>query len=118
MSDSVLRDKAKNFAKDIVFLCREIKANHKETVLANQLLRSGTSIGANLHEAQYAQSANDFISKLEISQKECYETEYWLELLFETNCIEEEKYRKMQSECGSIRRMLIASLKTIKSKKD
>ena len=60
----------------------------------NQLLRSATSIGANLHEAQYAQSKNDFISKLEIAQKECQETEYWLELLFETDCIEEDKYKK------------------------
>ena len=82
MADSILRDKAKQFAKDIVFLCREIKSSHKEAVLVNQLLRSATSIGANLHEAQYAQSKNDFISKLEIAQKECYETEYWLELLY------------------------------------
>lgn len=110
MSDSVLRDKAKQFAKDIVFLCREIKSSHKEAVLVNQLLRSATSI-----EAQYAQSKNDFISKLEIAQKECYETEYWLELLFETYCIEEEKYKKLQNECGAIRRMLISSLKTVKS---
>lgn len=70
MADGVLRDKAKQFAKDIVFLCREIKSSHKEAVLVNQLLRSATSIGANLHEAQYAQSKNDFISKLEIAQKE------------------------------------------------
>ena len=116
MADSVLRDKAKEFAKDMIFLCREIKSNHKEAVLVNQLLRSSTSIGANLHEAQYAQSKNDFISKLEIAQKECFETEYWLELLYETNCIEEEKYKKVQNECGTIRRMLISSLKTIKSK--
>ena len=116
MADSVLRDKAKQFAKDIVFLCREIKSSHKEAVLVNQLLRSSTSIGANLHEAQYAQSKNDFISKLEIAQKECYETEYWLELLFETDSIEEEKYKKMQNECRAIRRMLISSLKTVKSK--
>jgi len=116
MADSVLRDKAKQFAKDVVFLCREIKSSHKESVLVNQLLRSATSIGANLHEAQYAQSKNDFISKLEIAQKECYETEYWLELLFETACIEENKYKKTQNECGAIRRMLISSLKTVKSK--
>ena len=82
MADSVLRNKAKQFAKDIVFLCREIKANHKEAVLTNQLLRSATSIGANIYEAQYAQSKNDFISKFEIAQKECHETQYWLELLF------------------------------------
>ena len=116
MAESVLREKAKQFAKAIIFLCREIKSNHKEAVLVNQLLRSATSVGANLHEAQYAQSKNDFISKLEIAQKECYETEYWLELLFETECINEEKYKKHQNECGAIRRMLISSLKTVKSK--
>ena len=77
MADSVLRDKAKQFAKDMVLLCREMKEKHKEAVLINQLLRSGTSIGANIYEAQYAQSTNDFISKLEIAQKECYVTEYW-----------------------------------------
>ncbi len=116
MSDSILREKAKDFAKDIVYLCREMKAARKETVLINQLLRSATSIGANLYEAQYAQSVNDFISKFEIAQKECYETEYWLELLFETDCINKEKFKKLHNDCGIIRRMLIASLKTIKSK--
>ncbi len=84
--------------------------------MSNQLLRSATSIGANIYEAQYGQSTNDFISKLEIAQKECYETEYWLELLFETECIDETKYKKLQNKCGTIRRMLISSLKTIKSK--
>ncbi len=116
MADSILRDKAKQFAKDIIFLCREMKSNKKETVLINQMLRSATSIGANLHEAQYAQSTNDFISKLEIAQKECYETEYWLELLYETDCMKEDTYKNFQNECGTIRRMLISSLKTIKSK--
>ena len=93
-----------------------MKSNHKEYVLINQLLRCATSIGANLHEAQYAQSKNDFISKFEIAQKECYETEYWLELLFETKSIDEAKNKKLQNDCGAIRRMLISSLKTIKSK--
>ena len=116
VADSILRDKAKEFAKKIVFLCRDMKTNHKESVLINQLLRSATSIGANLHEAQYAQGTKDFISKLEIAQKECYETEYWLELLFETGCITEETYKDIQNDCGAIRRMLISSLKTIKSK--
>ena len=116
LADSILRDKAKEFAKKIVFLCRDMKSNHKESVLINQLLRSATSIGANLHEAQYAQSTNDFISKFEIAQKECYETEYWLELLFETGCMREEEYKIFQNDCGAIRRMLISSLKTIKSK--
>ena len=116
MSNSPLRDKSKEFAKQIVLLCRDIKANYRESVLTNQLLRSGTSIGANLHEAQYAQGTKDFISKLEIAQKECYETEYWLELLFDTGYIPEQQYRAIQNNCGAIRRMLIASLNTIKSK--
>lgn len=116
MSESALRNKAKEFAKKVVFLCREMKAEHKEAALINQLLRSATSIGANLHEAQYAQGTRDFISKLEIAQKECYETEYWLELLFETNYMLEDDYKSLQNDCGAIRRMLISSLKTIKSK--
>ena len=116
LADSILRDKTKEFAKKIVFLCRDMKSDRKESVLINQLLRSSTSIGANLHEAQYAQGTKDFISKLEIAQKECYETEYWLELLFETGCITEETYKDIQNDCGAIRRMLISSLKTIKSK--
>ena len=116
MSESPLRIKSKEFAKQIIFLCKEIKSTHHESVLTNQLLRCGTSIGANLHEAQYAQGTKDFISKLEIAQKECFETEYWLELLFDTGYIPETQYRALQNACGSIRRMLIASLTTIKSK--
>ena len=116
MADSVMRDKAKAFSKEIVFLCRDMRRERKESVLINQILRSGTSIGANIHEAQYAQGTKDFISKLEIAQKECYETEYWIELLYDTDCINEEKYKKLHSECGAIRRMLIASLKTVKAK--
>ncbi len=115
MSNSILRDKSKDFAKQIIILCRNIKANHKESVLTNQLLRSGTSIGANIHEAQYAQGKKDFISKLEIAQKECYETEYWLELLFETGYMTDTEYNPIQNECGAIRRMLISSINTTKS---
>ena len=116
MADSILRDKAKEFAKQIVFLCRTIKQKHRESVLTNQLLRSGTSIGANLHEAQYAQGTKDFISKFEISLKEVYETEYWLELLFETGYMDEQTYKPIQNNCGAIRRMLISTIKTIKEK--
>ena len=115
MADSILRDKAKEFAKEIVFTCRDMKKDKKESVLINQMLRSATSIGANIYEAQYAQGTKDFISKLEIAQKECYETEYWLELLFVPDCITEEKYKKLHNECGTIRRMLISSLKTVKA---
>ena len=117
MSKSILRDKSKELAKQIVYLCRDIKANMKESVLTNQLLRSGTSIGANIHEAQYAQGTKDFISKLEIAQKECYETEYWMELLFETGYIQENVYKPLQNQCGQIRRMLISSITTAKETK-
>ena len=116
MSKSVLRDASKEFAREIVFLCRTIRTEYKEYALSDQLLRAGTSIGANIHEARYAQSTKDFISKLEIAQKECYETEYWLELLYDTGCIEREIYNKMHNKCGGIRRMLISSLNTIKSR--
>jgi four helix bundle protein len=116
MADSILRDKSKEFAKQIVLLCKTIKQEHRESVLTNQLLRSGTSIGANIHEAQYAQGTKDFISKFEISLKEVYETEYWLELLFETGYLDEQTYKPIQNNCGAIRRMLISTIKTIKEK--
>ena len=116
MADSVLRDRSKEFAKQIVILCRTIKQEHRESVLTNQLLRSGTSIGANIHEAQYAQGTKDFISKFEISLKEANETEYWLELLFETGYVDEQTYKPIQNNCGAIRRMLISTIKTIKEK--
>ena len=116
MSDSVLRDRSKEFAKQTVILCRVIKQEHHESVLTNQLLRSGTSIGANIHEAQYAQGTKDFISKFEISLKEVYETEYWLELLFETGYMDEQTYKPIQNSCGAIRRMLISTIRTIKEK--
>mgnify|MGYP004677400543 FL=1 len=118
MSESIIREKAKEFAKNIVFLTKEIKINKKESVLSNQLLRSGTSIGANIHEAQYAQGTADFISKLEIALKECFESEYWLELLFEIGYIEEKQYKKLNNACGVIRKMLISSCKTLKAKND
>ena len=116
MSESIMLEKSKDFAVEIVVLCKKITEEQKEYVLTKQLLRSATSIGANIHESKYAQSKADFISKMKIALKECYETEYWLELLFDTNCMNEENYKALQNDCGAIRRMLISSLKTIKSK--
>ncbi len=116
MSQSILRDKSKEFAKQIVLLCGEIKAERRISVLSNQLLRSGTSIGANIYEAQYAQGTKDFISKFEIALKECHETEYWLELLLETGYLDEETYKPIRNNCGVIRRMLIATIRTVKEK--
>ena len=118
MADSVLRDRAKEFAKQIVVLCRTIKQERRESVLTNQLLRSGTSIGANIHEAQYAQGTKDFISKFEIALKEVYEKEYWLDLLFETGYMDEQTYKPLQNSCGAIRRMLISSIRTMKDKSE
>ena len=116
MSDSVLRTKSKEFAKDVVSLCRKLKKNGVESALVNQLLRSGTSVGANIHEAQYAQGTKDFISKFEISLKECNESEYWLELLFEVNSLSKEDFEKFRKDCIELRRMLVSSVTTLKKK--
>ena len=116
MADSILRNKSKEFAKDIIFLCRALKQNSVEGALINQLLRCGTSVGANVHEAQYAQGTKDFISKFEIALKECNESEYWLELLFETNSLSEPDFKAFQSKCIELRRMLVSSVTTLKIK--
>ena len=87
-----------------------------ESALINQLLRCGTSVGANIHEAQYAQGNKDFISKFEIALKECNESEYWLELLYETNSLSETEFKIFQKECIELRRMLVSSVTTLKNK--
>ena len=107
-----LREDAIEFAIQISDLCDDIKGC---SVYVNQIVRSSSSIGANIHEAKYAQSKADFINKLEISLKECYETEFWLEMLFRKGKITEETYKDMRNLCGSIRRRLIASITTAKS---
>ncbi len=116
MSDSILRTKSKEFAKSIVLLCRQLKEDNVEHSLLNQLLRSGTSVGANIHEAQYAQGTKDFISKFEIALKECNESEYWIELLFEVGSTSKEEFELFQKECIELRRMLVASVKKLKEK--
>ena len=116
MSESILRDKSKAFAKDIIFLCRKLKQNGVEAALINQLLRCGTSVGANVHEAQYAQGTKDFISKFEISLKECNESEYWLELLFEVNSLSEQDFKRLEKNCIELRRMLVSTVTTLKNK--
>ena len=111
-----IETKSKEFAKDIVFLCRKLKQNGVESALINQLLRCGTSVGANVHEAQYAQGTKDFISKFEIALKECNESEYWIELLYETNSLSETELRSFQVRCIELRRMLVSTVTTLKSK--
>ena len=116
MSESILRTKSKEYAKSIVMLCRRLKENKVEYALVDQLLRCGTSVGANIHEAQYAQGTKDFISKLEIALKECNESEYWIELLYEVNSISEETFNKFKNDCIELRRMLVSSVKKLKEK--
>ncbi len=116
MAESIMLTKAKDFSVDIVRLCRDIKATQRESVLTNQLLRSGTSIGANIHESKYAHGTADFIAKMQIALKECYESEYWLEILNRTGYLEEDTFKTLRNECGAIRRMLISSINTAKNK--
>ena len=118
MAESIMLDKAKDFAVEIINMCKTIKETKRESVITNQLMRSGTSIGANIHESKYAHGTADFIAKMQIALKECYESEYWLELLNRTGCLSDEQYKIILNECGQIRRMLISSINTIKNKKD
>ena len=113
MAESKLRELSMEFSVDIINLVKFLKSNH-ESVIANQIGRSGTSIGANINEANYGQSKADMLSKFEIALKECSETEGWLQLLFNTQIINEETFKSHRNLCGRIRRMLIASCKTLK----
>ena len=114
MKENKLIDFSKQFAIYVINLCTEIKEKRKNNILLNQLLRSGTSIGANIHEATYAASKADFINKLQTALKECYETDYWIGIFKETNIITEQEYGDMFDKCSKIRKMLVASINTAK----
>ena len=114
MACSPLITKSKEFALHIIKVCNYVKQNKKESVFTNQLIRSGTSVGANIREVFYGHGTADFITKLQIALKECYETEYWIEIAQRASIISEEIAKNVLHECGSIRRMLIASLNTAK----
>ena len=114
MKDSNLRTKAKTFALHIIAVCDEVDTRKGRGVLVNQILRSATSIGANIHEANYATSKADFINKLHIALKECSETEYWIEMLDGSNVISEQISKELLKECGVIHRMLVKSITTAK----
>jgi four helix bundle protein len=111
---SKLRDLSMDFAVDIINLCNSINGHYS---LRNQLERSATSIGANVYEANYAHSKLDFIAKLKIALKECYETEYWLELFARTHLITGEQSKCLKDKSGTIRRILIASINTASGNK-
>lgn len=114
--DSVTLDKSKNFAIRIVRLYQYLCTEKKEFVLSKQLLRSGTSIGANLAEAIYGISDKDFLSKMYISLKECAETKYWLDLLFKTDYLTEQQYRSINEDCTELIKLLTSSAKTMSIK--
>ena len=111
MKENRLADLSMEFSIEIINLVKKLKSNH-ESIISNQIGRSGTSIGANIHEAQYAQGTKDFISKFKIALKECNECEYWLELFRDTNTVSEEEFDFFHKECISLRRMLVSSITT------
>lgn len=114
-SKDLLRETALDFAISVSDVCEKLKGC---SVYTSQLIRCSSSIGANIHEAKYAQSRSDFINKLEIALKEAYETEYWLELIYRKGKLTEENFKKLFNCCGSIRRKLISSITTAKKNKE
>ena len=110
-SNNKLADISVAFAVEILNLVKILKCQH-ETIICNQIGRAGTSIGANIHEAQYAHGKADFISKLQIALKEANETSYWLMLLAKTNTIDQTEYDRLENLCREIRITLIASINT------
>lgn len=113
MPENKLKDLSTDFAVDIINLVKELKGQ-RESIISNQIGRSGTSIGANIREAQYAQSKADFIAKLQIALKEANETGYWLELLIRTGYINDAQYKTPDSKCATLRVLLISSVNTAK----
>ena len=111
MSESKLRDLSIDFSVQIIQMCENIKGHYS---LVNQLERSATSIGANIYEANYAHGTPDFIAKLQIALKECYETDYWIQVFVKSGIIDRDAAKAVYNHCGTIRRMLIASINTAK----
>ena len=114
MKENKLVDLSMKLAINVIKLCESIKGHYS---LVNQLERSATSIGANIREANYAHGKADFTAKLQSALKECFETEYWLELFINANLINKEDIKDIYNDCGTIRRLLIASINTAKENK-
>ena len=114
MNSTAVQEKSFRFAVRIVNLCRYLQTERKEYVLSKQLLRSGTSIGANIAESQQAQSRADFTSKLNIALKEAYETNYWLRLMSETQYLNTQEFESIIADCKELEKLLIAIVKTTK----
>ena len=116
MSDSIIKSKSYDFARSIIRLYKELSINKKEYILSKQLLRSGTSIGANVKEALRGQSRRDFLSKMNIALKEADETEYWIELLIDENYIDSQNGEKLLNQCKEICKILNSIVKTVSTK--
>ncbi|QQS27578.1 MAG: four helix bundle protein [Sphingobacteriales bacterium] len=114
MNKSILKDKSYVFAIRIVKLSQFLQTEKKEFVISKQILKSGTSVGALIREAEFGQSKPDFINKMSVSLKEANETEYWLSILKDTNYIDEKSFVSLQSDCKEIIAMLVSTLKTLK----
>jgi four helix bundle protein len=117
MKENVLLSLSRQFTKEMIFFCKELKCIKVEADIVNQLLRASTSIEANIYEANYAQSKNDFVSKLQIALKECFETEYWLQTILDVNYISEANFKLYRNKAGAIRKILISSINTLNENK-
>jgi TIGR02436 family protein len=117
MKENIIKDKSFSFAVRIVRLYKYLHEEKKENVLSKQLLRSGTSIGANVCESEHAQSTDDFIHKLNIALKEANETEYWLRLLLYSEYITTEQYESVNNNCKELNKILITIIRTTKENK-
>lgn len=118
MKENALIDKSIDFASRIIKLRRFLEEDKKERIISKQILRSGTSIGANINEAQYGNSKADFIAKLHISLKETAETEYWLRLLFKSDYIDGRMFESLLNDCLELKKLLISSINTAKRNND
>ncbi len=114
MKENILIDKSIEFAARIIKLCKFLEGTKTEHIISKQIIRSGTSIGANINEAQYGNSKADFVAKLHISLKETAETEYWLRLLFKSDYIDDKMFESLLNDCLELKKLLISSLNTAK----
>ena len=114
VQNNLLADKSTDFGVRMIKLHQYLCKEKKEFILSKQIYRSGTSIGANIREAKYAHGKADFVAKLQIALKECYETDYWLSLLKDTNNLSEKSFNNLYAQCSKLRRLLVASITTAK----
>ena len=113
--ENIIKEKSFRFSVRIVKLCKFLRETKKETVMTKQLLRCGTSIGANIAESQQAQSRPDFLSKLNIALKEATEADYWLRLLYETDYLTKEQFSSIMADCDELESLLVSIVKTVKN---